>query len=423
MTHCNCRFCGAPLSRVFADLGMSPLANSYLRKEQLRQMEPYYPLDAYVCDKCFLVQLDMYEVPTKIFTEYAYFSSFSSYWLQHCSEYTEMMIDRFQLDTSKLILEIGSNDGHLLKYFIEKNIPVLGIDPAANVADAAKSDGVPTLVRFFNGKLADELVCENKKADVIIGNNVLAHVPELIDFIDGMKKVLKPDGVITMEFPHLMKLIKYDQFDTIYHEHFSYFSLITVENIFRSRGLTIFDVDELQTHGGSIRIYASHSGNKEYEISDRVGNLKYREVQSGLQNINMYNQFSESVKRTKRNILDFLIHVKNNNRTIAGYSAAAKATTLLNYCGIGTDMLDYTVDISPYKQGLYLPGTHIPILHPDKLKETRPDYILIFSWNLKEEVIEQHSYVNEWNGKFVIPIPVLAEYDNNVWRPVSIGVD
>jgi 2-polyprenyl-3-methyl-5-hydroxy-6-metoxy-1,4-benzoquinol methylase len=412
----GCRFCGTPLKYLFADLGMSPLANTYLRENQLRKMEAFYPLYTRVCDRCFLVQLDMYEVPDNIFTEYAYFSSFSSSWLKHCRDYFDMVIDTFGLGKSSLVVEIGSNDGYLLQYFVERNIPVLGIDPAKNIAPAAEERGVPTLVEFFNSNLARNLVGSGKNADLIIGNNVLAHVPELNDFIIGMKELLKKDGVITMEFPHLMKLINYNQFDTIYHEHFSYFSLTTVEKIFQKQGLSIFDVDELPTHGGSLRIYATHEGSMVHKPTDRVANLRYREEQFGISDLNTYLRFNERVKRIKRNIWEFIITVKNADKKIAGYGAPAKGNTLLNFCGIGNDVLEYTVDISPYKQGLYLPGTHIPIYHPEKLKETRPDYILILSWNLKEEIIEQISFVNDWKGKFVIPIPELSIFNDPEWR-------
>jgi 2-polyprenyl-3-methyl-5-hydroxy-6-metoxy-1,4-benzoquinol methylase len=411
----TCRFCQAALTYQFATLGLSPLANAYIKEQQLWLPEKFYPLDVYVCDHCFLVQLEMCEMPENIFTDYAYYSSYSRSWLEHSRKYSEAVIDRFHLDNTSLVLEIGSNDGYLLQYFVNKNIPVLGIDPALNIAQEAESKGVPTLTEFFNSTLAKKLARENKIADLIIGNNVLAHVPELNDFIEGMKILLHPRGFITLEFPHLMKLIQFNQFDTIYHEHFSYFSLTAVEKIFNAHDFTIFDVEELPTHGGSIRIYVKNSNNSEYLSSERVAMLKQVEEAFGLLDIETYLQFNERVKQTKRIILEYLIAIKNSNKRIAGYGAPAKGNTLLSYCGIGTDIIEYTVDMNPHKQGLFLPGTRIPIFHPDTLRKTRPDYIFILPWNLKDEIINYLSSINTWNAKYIIPIPETYIYEDSPW--------
>ncbi len=401
----SCRFCGTSLTYTFADLGMSPLSNAYLKKEQLDVMEPFYPLHVRVCPACFLVQLPQFESPENIFGDYAYFSSFSDTWLSHCKDYAEMIINRLHLGVNSLVIEIASNDGYLLKNFVSRNIPVLGIEPAANVAKAAAVKGIPTMVDFFGKKLAESLRAEGKPADLIIGNNVLAHVPDLNDFVSGLKTLLKLDGVITMEFPHLMRLIAENQFDTIYHEHFSYFSLITADRIFAAHGLTLFDVEELPTHGGSLRIYACYSGNPLYPVASNIGNLKTREKGFGLDNMDSYSAFGEKVRGIKRNILEFLIRTKTGGKKIVGYGAPAKGNTLLNYCGIRTDFIEYTVDRNPGKQGLFLPGTHIPIYHPDKIAETKPDYLFILPWNLKNEIMEQMRHIRDWGAKFVVPIP------------------
>jgi SAM-dependent methyltransferase len=401
----TCRFCDTPLEHMFADLGMSPLSNSYLKPDDLNKMEPFYPLQAYVCGKCFLVQLDEYETPDNIFGDYAYFSSYSDYFLDHAKKYSQMMIERFGYNEKSFIVEIASNDGYLLKNFVGNSIPVLGIEPAANVAEYAESIGVPSLIRFFGRNLANELVIEGKRADLIIGNNVLAHVPDLNDFVAGLKILLKQDGVITMEFPHLLQLIDNNQFDTIYHEHFSYFSFITVEKVFAHHGFQLFDVDEIPTHGGSLRIYAKHHNDTTKEVVNSVQELRRREERRGLNEMKIYNKFNENIKKTKRNILEFLIRVKNENKVIVGYGAPAKGNTLLNYCGIRNDFLEYTVDRSPHKQNTFLPGTRIPILSPDRIAETKPDYVLILAWNLKDEIIGQLGYIREWGGKFVTPIP------------------
>jgi 2-polyprenyl-3-methyl-5-hydroxy-6-metoxy-1,4-benzoquinol methylase len=400
-----CRFCGCSLTHTFIDLGMSPLCESFLNAEQLNQMEPFYPLHVYVCENCLLVQLQEYVSPETIFTEYAYFSSYSDSWLQHAKVYTDMIVERFNIDAQSQVVELASNDGYLLQYFLEKGIPVLGIEPAANVAQAAINKGIPTVVKFFGTKTAQELSVEKGKADLVLGNNVLAHVPDLNDFVAGMKILLKPSGVITMEFPHLMRLMDENQFDTIYHEHFSYFSFATVERVFAAYGLTIFDVEELSTHGGSLRIYARHSENTEESVTRRVRDLKAKEEAAGFMRLETYLCFGQKVEETKRNLLNFLIKAKREGKFIAGYGAPGKGNTLLNYCGIRTDFLDYVVDRSPYKQGKFLPGSHIPIFHPRKIRETQPDYLLILPWNLKSEVIEQNTYIREWGGRFVVPIP------------------
>ena len=405
-----CRFCGSELHQIFVDLGMSPLANSYLTMADLQKMEPHYPLCIYICDRCYLAQLPVFETPEGIFTDYAYFSSYSDSWLRHAKAYTDLMIERFGYNQSNFVIELASNDGYLLQYFKEKSIPVLGIEPAKNVALAANEAGIPTLVKFFGTDTARELASENKYADLIVGNNVLAHVPGLNDFVNGMKIVLKKQGVITMEFPHLKRLVAENQFDTMYHEHFSYFSFTTVEKVFASHGLTLFDVEELPTHGGSLRIYARHSNDETKPVGKRVAELKSREDAAGMTKMEYYLSFGEKVKETKRKILEFLIKAKAEGKSIAGYGAPAKGNTLLNYCGVRTDFIDYTLDRSPHKQGQYLPGTHIPIYHPDKVREDKPDYLVILPWNLKEEIMEQMSYIREWGGKFVTLIPEPAVF-------------
>ena len=412
MTNMNnrCRFCDNQLKHTFVDLGLSPLANSYLKAEQLQQMEPFFPLQVYVCETCYLVQLQVFQYPEKIFDDYAYFSSFSESWLKHAETYTELMIKRFGFNCDTQVIEIASNDGYLLRFFKEKDVPVLGVEPAKNVAEEAMKAGIPTVVKFFGTQTAIQLVDEGKRADLLLGNNVLAHVPDLNDFVAGMKCLLKTKGIITMEFPHLLRLIDENQFDTIYHEHFSYFSLITVEKVFKNNGLTIFDVEELSTHGGSLRIYARHDDDISKPISEKVTELKNREEIDGFTNLDYYLSFSEKVNETKRNILDFFVKTKKNEMSITGYGAPAKGNTLLNFCGIRTDFIDYTVDRSPHKQGLFLPGTRIPIFCPDKIKETKPDYLVILPWNIKDEIMEQMSYIRDWGGKFVVLIPEVKVY-------------
>ncbi|HSF43601.1 MAG TPA: class I SAM-dependent methyltransferase, partial [Thermoanaerobaculia bacterium] len=384
-----CRFCGAPLSHVFVDLGAQPLANSYLEPADLRKAERFYPLCVYVCGECLLVQLPEEERPEEIFSDYAYFSSYSESWLRHAREYAKAMISRFGLGPTHQVVEVASNDGYLLRWFVERGIPVLGIEPAGNVAQAAEAAGIPTLVKFFGAKTARELADRGTRADLLVGNNVLAHVPDLNDFVAGLSILLAEGGVLTMEFPHLLRLMEEDQFDTIYHEHYSYFSFTAVRRVFSAHGLTLFDVEELPTHGGSLRIYARHDRDDSKPVGDRVQDLLAREEAAGLASLDAYRSFTERVERVKRGLLRFLIQAKEEGKTVAAYGAPAKGNTLLNYCGIRTDFLDYTVDRSPHKQGRYLPGTRIPIHAPDRLRETRPDYVLILPWNLKEEIVEQ----------------------------------
>jgi 2-polyprenyl-3-methyl-5-hydroxy-6-metoxy-1,4-benzoquinol methylase len=405
MSASQCRFCHAPLEHTFADLGMSPISNAFLKATQLNLKEPFYPLHAYVCGTCLLVQLEEFESPEAIFNDdYAYFSSFSDTWLKHARDYVDEMVERFGYSGSSLVVEIASNDGYLLQYFVARNIPVLGVEPAANVAEAARKKGVDTLVKFFGVKTAKELAAARGKADLLLGNNVLAHVPDLNDFVAGMKILLKPDGVITMEFPHLLRLMQRNQFDTIYHEHFSYFSLLTAEKVFAHHGLTLFDVQQLPTHGGSLRIFARHAEHPG-KVSGAVSALLAEERAGGLEKISTYSAFSENVRLTKRKLLQFLIQAKDAGRSVVGYGAPAKGNTLLNYCGVRSDFIDYTVDRSPHKQGLFLPGTHIPIHEPERIFRTRPDYVLILPWNIKDEIIEQMSAVRSWGGKFVVPVP------------------
>ena len=408
----TCRFCSNLLQHTFAAIGMSPIANDYLTQEQLNRAEKFYPLHTYVCDRCLLVQLEELETPENIFGDgdYAYFSSYSDSWLQHAKTYTDLMVQKFGFNQNHQAIEIASNDGYLLQYFQKKEIPVLGVEPAANTAKVAEEKGIPSVVKFFGVQTAKEIVATGQQADLLVGNNVLAHVPDLNDFVAGMKIVLKPNGIFTMEFPHLLQLIQQNQFDTIYHEHFSYFSFLTVAKIFAAHGLTLFDVEEIPTHGGSLRIYGKHDNACDPIISERVTQLREKEIQAGLERLETYLTFGEKVKETKRKILSFLIDAKAQGKAIAAYGAPAKGNTLLNYCGISTDFIDYTVDRSPYKQGLFLPGTHIPILHPDKIRETQPDYLLILPWNLKEEIMAQMAFILEWGGKFVVPIPEVQVY-------------
>jgi SAM-dependent methyltransferase len=404
------RFCKQPLRFTFVDLGMSPLCESYLSVEQLNQGESFYPLHAFVCENCFLVQLEEYVSRENIFTEYAYFSSYADTWLEHCKNYAHMVSKRFNLNQESFVVEVASNDGYLLQYFIQLGIPVLGIEPAKNVAKVAVEKGVPTLTEFFGRELATRLQAEGKQADLIAGNNVLAQVPDINDFVAGLKILLKPGGVLTIEFPHLMNLIEQNQFDTMYHEHFSYFSFITAEKIFSAHGLTLFDVEELPTHGGSLRIYGRHTEDETKPLTDRAMEMHDREVRAGFTDTEHYSAFGEKVKETKRKLLSFLIDARRAGKTVVGYGAPGKGNTLLNYCGVRTDFLDYTVDRNPYKHGKFLPGTHIPIFTPEKIEETRPDYVLILPWNFKDEIMEQMSQIREWGGKFVVPIPELKVY-------------
>jgi hypothetical protein len=400
-----CRFCNTTLENTFVDLGMSPLCESFLPADQLNRMEPFYPLKVYVCSNCFLVQLEEYVSPEHIFTEYAYFSSYSDSWLKHSEDYTNLMIERFDLGQSHQVIELASNDGYLLQYFAKKRIPCLGIEPAKNVAKVAIDKGIPTITEFFGVKLARKMAAEGRMADLLLGNNVLAQVPDINDFVAGMKIALKPSGVITMEFPHLMRLIEGNQFDTIYHEHFSYFSFIAVERIFEAHGITLFDVEELKSHGGSIRIYGRHVEDATKPVSVRVVDMKERELRAGYTQMEVYGHYEEKVKETKRKILEILIGLKRQGKKVVGYGAPGKGNTLLNYCGIRSDFLDYTVDRSPYKHGRFTPGTHIEVFPPERISQDRPDYLFILPWNLKSEIMRQMSFIREWGGKFIVPIP------------------
>ena len=406
----GCRFCGAALSTTFVDLGMSPLCESYLKQQNLNQMEPFFPLHVYVCDRCYLVQLEEYVSPEDIFSEYAYFSSYADTWVEHARQYTEMIIERLQLGANSQVVEVASNDGYLLQHFVAHQIPSLGIEPAANVAQVARDKGVATDVSFFGVETALRLADEGRTADLLIGNNVLAQVPDINDFVRGLKILLKAQGVITLEFPHIVRLVEGNQFDTIYHEHFSYFSLIAIQNIFEHHGLVVFDVDELATHGGSLRVFVRQADDGSKPVHKRVDDLRAYEENLGLKKMEYYVSFDKQVRETKHKLLEFLIGAVRNGKSIAGYGAPGKGNTLLNYCGIRTDFIEYTVDRNPYKQGLYLPGTHIPVYSPDAIRETKPDFVLILPWNFKEEITQQMSYVREWGAKFVVPIPEVTVF-------------
>jgi SAM-dependent methyltransferase len=407
----GCLFCGAALHHTFVDLGMSPLCESYVPEEKLNHMEPFYPLHAYVCENCFLVQLQEYVSPAEIFTEYAYFSSYADSWVEHMRRYADMITERLRLGKESFVVEVASNDGYLLQHFVSKGIPVLGIEPAANVAKVAMEKGIPTLVAFFGEQTARELAAAGRRPDLICGANVLAQVPRLNDFVKGLKILLKPEGVVTIEFPHLMRLMAENQFDTIYHEHFSYFSFVSAEKVFAAQGLTLFDVEELPTHGGSLRIYARHADDTTKPVTERADRLRQREIEAGFLRVATYAGFSEQVKETKRKLLEFLIDVKRAGKSVVGYGAPGKGNTLLNYCGIRTDFIDFTVDRNPYKQGKFLPGTHIPIHHPDRVREAKPDYVLILPWNFRDEIVQQMPYIREWGGRFVVPIPQVTVLD------------
>jgi SAM-dependent methyltransferase len=401
----TCRFCGAALRRTFVDLGMSPLCETYPSAADLNRPEMYYPLHVYVCEACFLVQLDQYESAEKIFGDYPYFSSYSDSWLKHCETYCESMRQRFVLNEKSFVVEVASNDGYLLQYFVRHQVPVLGIEPATNVAKVAVEKGVPTLARFFGTSLAANLASKGSLADLIVGNNVLAQVPDLNDFVEGLKILLKPQGILTLEFPHLLQLIGRNEFDTIYHEHFSYFSFLTADRILNSHGLKVFDVEELPTHGGSLRVFACRAEDSARRIEANVAKLLEQEKKARLDCVEGYETFASQVKQTKFALVDFLLSAARQGKTVAGYGAPGKSATLLHYCGIGKDLIAYTVDRSPHKRGRFLPGSHIPIYHPDRIRETRPDYVVILPWNLKDEIIDQLHFIREWGGRFVVPIP------------------
>jgi SAM-dependent methyltransferase len=412
----RCRLCGGGLEHTLVDLGMSPLCESFVAPAELDAMEPYYPLQVLVCGSCFLVQLKKYVSPESIFREYAYYSSYSTTWVAHAKTYCEMIKRRLELGPDGLVVELASNDGYLLQHFLPLGVPVLGVEPAANVAQVAIDRGVPTLIDFFGVELAEQLVAEGKRADLIIGNNVLAQVPDLNDFVSGMARLLKPEGVITLEFPHLERLMTENQFDTIYHEHFSYFSLIAIERLAAQNGLKLIDVEELPTHGGSLRVYLARASSMR-PTARSVAALLAREQSYGLRNVATYASFAEQVKRTKRRLLSFLIQAKDAGKIICGYGAPGKGNTLLNYCGIGTDFLEFTVDRNPYKRGRFTPGMHIPIRPVDAIDAAKPDYVLILPWNLKDEIIQQMRHVADWGGRFILPIPELAIIDSKEIAP------
>lgn len=404
----QCRFCKTELTDIFIDLVNSPASNSYLSAGQLNEPEVFFPLKVYTCHNCFLVQVDEYKKSDAIFnSEYAYFSSYSTSWLKHAKNYVDMMIGRFGYNPSSLVIEVASNDGYLLQYFVQQNVPVLGVEPTANTAAAAKEKGVESVVDFFGVRLAKQLAQEGKKADLLLGNNVLAHVPDIIDFVGGMKVILKEDGVITMEFPHVMQLVNNNQFDTIYHEHFSYLSFYTVKQIFESQGLEMFDVQEIPTHGGSLRIFAKHKEDTTKEISVNVQALLNKEIAQGINNLDYYDNFQQKALKVKLDITDFLIIQKRAGKKVAAYGAAAKGNTLLNYCGIKSDLIDFVVDANPHKQNKFLPASHIPVMNEDYLKAQQPDFVIILPWNLRDEITAQLAYIRNWGGKFVIPIPQL----------------
>jgi SAM-dependent methyltransferase len=403
----HCRHCGAPLSRVFCDLRATPPSNSFLRVEDLSKGEMTYPLRTYICDVCTLVQLPEHASAEAIFDDYVYFSSFSDSWLAHARDYCDMVVSRFRLGPQCLVIELASNDGYLLQLMKEHGVEILGIDPSRTVAEAAEMKGVPTIVDFFGMRLASTLAAEGKSADLILGNNVLAHVPDVNDFVAGITKLLKPAGLVTMEFPHVVRLVEGMQFDTIYHEHFSYFSLHTAERIFAAQGLTLFDVDEIPTHGGSLRIYARHADNETLPVTERIAALKAREAADGYDRPGGYDGFEAKVRKVKRDLLRFLIDLGETGKTIAGYGAPAKGNTLLNYCGVGVDLLPYTVDRNPMKQGRFLPGVRIPVKSPEAIAADKPEYVLVLPWNIRDEVMEQLAFIRTWGGKFVVPIPEL----------------
>ena len=404
----QCRFCREPLTISFADLGMSPVANAFVPRSAAFRMEPFYPLHAYVCTRCWLVQLDVFESAENIFDDgYAYYSSYSDSWLAHAKRYVETMTERFGFDARSQVVEIASNDGYLLQYFKARGIAVLGIDPARGTAEVAIGKGIPTQVDFFGTATARGLANGGRHADLLLGNNVLAHVPDINDFVAGMKVLLKPHGVITMEFPHLQRLVESCQYDTIYHEHFSYLSFATVERVFAHHGLTLFDVEELPTHGGSLRIFARHAQDASKPVAEHVAALRSREQHLGYEGKDLYISFAQRIKESKRCLLEFLIAAKRDGKSIVGYGAPAKGNTLLNYCGVGTDMIDYTVDRNPHKQGCLLPGTRIPIFAPERIDATKPDYVLILPWNLTEEIVGQMAQIRSWGGRFVVPIPTV----------------
>ena len=407
----RCRFCHADLHRTFVDLGMSPLCETFLDERDLNHMEPFYPLHVYVCEHCLLVQLEEYVSPDDIFSDYPYFSSYSDSWLRHASRYVDAISERLSLHPESLVVELGSNDGYLLQHFVAKGIPVLGIEPAQNVAEVANARGVSTRCMFFGPEVAEQLRGEGRAADLVVGNNVLAQVPDLNGFVAGINTLLADNGVVTIEFPHLLRLVAENQFDTIYHEHFSYFSFLVAERIFAAHGLRLFDVEELPSHCGSLRIYGCHAGSESHPTTPAVEAMREKERAAGVDQLEYYDSFKRQVEDTKRKLLDLLIDVRAQGKTVVGYGAPGKGNTLLNYCGIRGDFLDFTVDRNPHKQGRFLPGTHVPIGAPEDVDAARPDFVLILPWNLKDEIIQQLAHVRDWGGKFIVPIPEARVYD------------
>ena len=403
----KCRFCKAELKNLVIDLGLSPLANSFLAKEKTLQKEQFHPLKVFVCEKCFLVQLVNDSVtPEEIFSDYVYFSSFSKLWMDHTKNLSNMLIKQFLLDENSQVIEIASNDGYMLKNFVSNNIPVLGIEPAKNICQIAEKEGIPTINKFFGKSTATELVENGKEADLLIAINVMPHVPDLHDFVSGLKILTRTNGVIVIQFStYLLPFLENNEFDSIYHEHFSYFSLIAIQKILNAYELEIFDVCELSIHGGSLRIFVKHKQNNSFSKKDSVNKLEKKEIEFGVEKINMYNDFMNDISKLKKEIHDFFVNSKLEGKKIACYGAPAKGNTLLNFCGVGKDFIEYTVDKNPHKQNLFLPGTHIPIYSPEKIRLTRPDYVLILPWNLKDEIIEQMNFIRDWNGKFVVLIP------------------
>lgn len=400
----RCRFCESRLQLTVVDLGMSPLCESYLRADEIRRMEPFYPLHVFVCERCYLVQLEEFVSPGEIFGEYAYFSAYSTTWVEHARRYVEMIRGRLTLGSDDLVVEIASNDGYLLQHFEGSGVPVLGVDPAANVARVAEERGVPTLVGFFGRRTAEQLVADGRAASLVIGNNVLAHVPDVNDFVGGIATLLRVDGTATLEFPHLLRLLDGLQYDTIYHEHFSYLSLGTVVEIFGAHGLVVYDVDELPTHGGSLRVYVQHEAGP-HVPTEAVAALVAREHGEGLRSTDRYARFGPDVEKSKHALLELLIELRRAGKHVAGYGAPGKGNTLLNYCGIRTDLIEYTVDRNPHKQGLFTPGTHIPIYGPERITETRPDFVVVLPWNLLDEIVHQLAYITEWGGRLIVPVP------------------
>jgi hypothetical protein len=400
-----CRFCSAPLRHTFVDLGMSPLCESYVPPERAGEMEPFYPLHARVCEQCLLVQLEEFVAPEQIFSEYAYFSSYSDSWVAHARDYVESVVERFRLGPDSQVVELASNDGYLLQHVVERGIPALGVEPAANVAEVARERGIETVVEFFGRELASTLVAQGREADLLVANNVFAHVPDLNDFAAGMERMLAPRGVVTIEFPHLARLIEANQFDTIYHEHFSYFSFLSARTVLRAHGLEVFDVEELPSHGGSLRVYAQRIDSGGHAVTGRVAELAQREHELELDRLEGHSGFAPRVIETKWRLLEFLIARRREGKRVVGYGAPGKGNTLLNYCGIRTDLLEFTVDRNPYKQGQFLPGTRIPIHAPEQLERVRPDFILILPWNLTDEIVGQLSHLRDQGARFVVPIP------------------